>query len=88
MKEILFGAKITCPKQNYCILLFNKMKQEPQILFRISLVKVKQSHYRPWGFQVVEASISRQSAHKCRKDVSPTHRLPLPHRKYISLVST
>jgi len=27
---------------------------------------------------VVEASISRQSAHKCRKDVSPTHQLPLP----------
>jgi hypothetical protein len=47
MKEILFGAKITCPKQNYCILLFNEMKQEPQILFHISLVKVKQPLHRP-----------------------------------------
>jgi hypothetical protein len=47
MKEILFGAKITCPKQNYCILLFNETKQEPLILFCNSLVKVKPPHYRP-----------------------------------------
>jgi hypothetical protein len=38
---------------------------------------------RPLGFQEVEAPrISRQSAHEGGKVFSPTHRPPLPPRKY------
>ena len=40
-------------------------------------VKVQQSLYRPWGFQ-----ISRQLANEGGKVVSPTHQPPLPRRKY------
>jgi hypothetical protein len=60
-------------------------------IFRLSKVKVNQSHYRPgqahsvpggWG-----SEIWRQSAHGGGKVVSITHRPHLPHRKFLVLIS-
>jgi len=52
----------------------------------VRTIKVKQSHYRPdssWDFKEVEArKTSRHSAREGGKVISPTHRPPLPPRKY------
>ena len=60
-------------------------------LCALSIVEVKQSHYRPgevlrvpggWGSQ-----ISRQSAHEGGKVVSPIHQPPLPQEIFLVLFS-
>ena len=54
-------------------------------------VEEKQSHYRPGQAQRVPgrwgSQISRQSANECGKDVSPTHRPPLPQEIFLVLIS-
>ena len=66
------------------IALFSRIRSRSY--FQTVHLEVKQTHYSPgqalrvpggWGSQ-----ISRQSAHEGGKFVSPTHRPPLPARKY------
>jgi hypothetical protein len=53
--------------------------------------KVKQSHYRPWQALrspgVWGSQVLRQSAHECGKDVSLTHRPPLPQEMFLVIIS-
>ena len=54
----------------------------------LTKIEVKKFHYRPGQAQMVPggwgSKISNQSAHESGKDVIPTHRPPLPPRKYSS----
>jgi len=46
-------------------------------------IKLKQSLYKPVGFQEVEAPRFQDNQHmKVVRLLSPTHRPPLPRRKY------
>jgi len=87
--SVIFTSLYSTLSQKPWILIKNKVGTSCRTWMHTSTTnkkkrckRIKQSHYRPWQTQRVPGSwgsrISRQSAHKGGKRISPTHRSHLP----------